>query len=414
MNEKDKELNEVLEELAKNLDITDTEDAAIRLSYQAVGEYLAQEGSSLSEYDVEIFPQGSFNLGTIIRPIIEGDDLDIDLVCELKSKKPEWTQYDVKQQVGDRLKESRRYRELLDEEGRRCWTLLYRDNATTTTQKYHMDILPSIVDKNYKTIVREMFSARELSESDYDKAAIRITDNESPDYKTSPLPLTWLKSNPFGYARWFELQQQKGETGDVRFFTRDDVNPLPDKRKSKTILQRVVQLLKRHRDIHYGGDDDKPISIIITTLAAKAYDGEKDLVLAFRNVVAKMRNYIETRIEDGKEVKWVPNPVNSQENFADKWPETPRKQRLFYEWLDKLEANVQNMVSSSDRLLLERHFSDSFGKDMSQKTFAALAKRKLEERKSGNLRMGATGILSSVGNTAVAAGHNFFGGEDDE
>ena len=51
---------------------------------------------------------------------------------------------------------------------------------------------------------------------------------------------------------------------------------------------------------------------------------------------------------------------------------------------------------------------------MSQKTFAALAKRKLEERKSGNLRMGATGILSSAGSTAVAAGHNFFGGEDDE
>ena len=414
MNEKDKELNEVLEELAKNLDITDTEDAAIRLSYQAVGEYLSQEGSSLSEYDVEIFPQGSFNLGTIIRPIVEGDDLDIDLVCELKSKKPEWTQYDVKQQVGDRLKESKRYKELLDEEGRRCWTLLYRDNAITTTQKYHMDILPSIVDKNYKTIVREMFSARELSESDYDKAAIRITDNESPDYKTSPLPLTWLKSNPFGYARWFELQQQKGDTRDVRLFTRDDVNPLPAKRKNKTTLQRVVQLLKRHRDIHYGGDDDKPISIIITTLAAKAYDGEKDLVIAFRNVVAKMRNQIETRIEDGKEIKWVQNPVNSQENFADKWPESPRKQRLFYEWLDKLEANTQNIVSSRDRLVLERHFSDSFGKDMSQKTFAALAKRKLEERKSGSLRMGATGVLSSVGSTAVAAGHNFFGGEDDE
>lgn len=414
MNEKDKELNEVLEELAKNLDITDTEDAAIRLSYQAVGEYLSQEGSSLSEYDVEIFPQGSFNLGTIIRPIVEGDDLDIDLVCELKSKKPEWTQYDVKQQVGDRLKESKRYKELLDEEGRRCWTLLYRDNVITTTQKYHMDILPSIVDKNYKTIVREMFSARELSESDYDKAAIRITDNESPDYKTSPLPLTWLKSNPFGYARWFELQQQKGDTRDVRLFTRDDVNPLPAKRKNKTTLQRVVQLLKRHRDIHYGGDDDKPISIIITTLAAKAYDGEKDLVIAFRNVVAKMRNQIETRIEDGKEIKWVQNPVNSQENFADKWPESPRKQRLFYEWLDKLEANTQNIVSSRDRLVLERHFSDSFGKDMSQKTFAALAKRKLEERKSGSLRMGATGVLSSVGSTAVAAGHNFFGGEDDE
>lgn len=175
-----------------------------------------------------------------------------------------------------------------------------------------------------------------------------------------------------------------------------------------------MQLLKRHRDIHYAGDDDKPISIIITTLAARAYDGEKDLTSAFRNVVAKMRNYIETRMVDGKEIKWVPNPVNSQENFADKWPESPRKQRLFYEWLDKLEANIHNIVSSNDRLLLERHFSDSFGKEMSQKTFAALAKQKLNERKSGNLRMSTSGILSSVGSTAVAAGHNFFGGETDE
>ena len=413
MKEKDKELNELLEELANNLDITETEDAAIRESYKAVGEFLAEEDTLLDKYDVEIFPQGSYNLGTIIRPVMEGDDLDIDLVCELKSKEPNWTQYDIKQQVGNRLKESKRYRELLDEEGRRCWTLLYRDNATTTTQKYHMDILPSIVDKNYKTIVREMFAAKELSESEYDKAAIRITDNESSDYKTSPLPLTWLKSNPFGYARWFELQQEKGQVG-LRLFANEDVKPLPAKRKAKTTLQRVVHLLKRHRDIHYAGDDDKPISIIITTLAARAYDGEKDLVLAFRNVVAKMRNYIETRMVYGKEVKWVPNPVNKQENFADKWPEAPRKQRLFYEWLDKLEANTQNMVSSSDRLLLERHFSDSFGKDISQKTFATLAKRKLEERKSGNLRIGTTGILSSVGSTAVAAGHNFFGSEDYE
>ncbi len=51
---------------------------------------------------------------------------------------------------------------------------------------------------------------------------------------------------------------------------------------------------------------------------------------------------------------------------------------------------------------------------MSQKTFAALAKQKLNERKSGNLRMSTSGILSSVGSTAVAAGHNFFGGETDE
>lgn len=43
MKEKDKELNELLEELANNLDITETEDLAIRESYKAVGEFLAEE-----------------------------------------------------------------------------------------------------------------------------------------------------------------------------------------------------------------------------------------------------------------------------------------------------------------------------------------------------------------------------------
>lgn len=68
MNEKEKELNEVLEELAKNLDITDTEDAAIRESYNAVGEFLAKEGTLLDKYKVEIFPQGSFNFVPLFAP----------------------------------------------------------------------------------------------------------------------------------------------------------------------------------------------------------------------------------------------------------------------------------------------------------------------------------------------------------
>jgi hypothetical protein len=46
----------------------------------------------------------------------------------------------------------------------------------------------------------------------------------------------------------------------------------------KTPLQRAVQLLKRHRDVYFAGDyENRPISIIITTLAAHAYKNQENV-----------------------------------------------------------------------------------------------------------------------------------------
>jgi trans-aconitate methyltransferase len=74
------QFSDILEELGKSLDITETEyDAAVK-SYNAVGEWLSQQNSSLFPYKPRILPQGSFMLGTMIRPISDEDDLDIDLV----------------------------------------------------------------------------------------------------------------------------------------------------------------------------------------------------------------------------------------------------------------------------------------------------------------------------------------------
>ena len=102
--ERKEALEEILQELAQNLDITESEDEDIRKSYEAVGTWLSDKSSPLKDYDVEIRPQGSYNLGTTIRPITKDGDIDIDLVCELKGKQPQWTQKDVKNAVGDRIK----------------------------------------------------------------------------------------------------------------------------------------------------------------------------------------------------------------------------------------------------------------------------------------------------------------------
>jgi len=103
----------------------------------------------------------------------------------------------------------------------------------------------------------------------------------------------------------------------------------------KTPLQRAIQLLKRHRDTTFNGDEDKPISIIITTLSAHAYSGEETIGAALRTILKNMHLYVEER--DG--IKWVENPVNPAENFADKWAETPEKEKKFFQWMERAQRD---------------------------------------------------------------------------
>lgn len=48
-----------------------------------------------------------------------------------------------------------------------------------------------------------------------------------------------------------------------------------------------------------------------------------------------MEHFTEER--DG--TSWVANPVNPEENFADKWAEVPRRKKIFKEWLDRVRRD---------------------------------------------------------------------------
>src|SRR5208283_4070186 len=102
--QKDK-LAEILSKSASELDIPDHvyEDAVLK--YEDVGAWLAEEDSELNSYSPEIYPQGSFSLGTVVRPI-DRYDYDIDLVCTLNLTKDQTTQKDLKKRVGERLKKN--------------------------------------------------------------------------------------------------------------------------------------------------------------------------------------------------------------------------------------------------------------------------------------------------------------------
>ena len=404
--EEKKQFSEILETLGETLDITETQYKAAVSSYGAVGEWLAKPESSLAPYKPVIRPQGSFMLGTMIKPVCEEDDLDIDLVCELTGKNPQWTQYHLKQAVGNRLKANDNYKNMLDEEGRRCWTLMYSDSAN-----YHMDILPSLVCNGYSTVLEKSFSATAL-EKDYELLAIRITDNKQNSYYTDTISENWMKSNPFGYGRWFFNEADVTSLRKTIMMS-EAVSPVPKYNKEKLPLQRVVQILKRHRDMMFNGDEDKPISIIITTLASRAYSKETSVIDALTNVVATMHNYIESRYDPktGKLIKWIPNPVNSEENFADKWVEHPQREKNFFRWLDQVESDIQAIVQKRGLQYIAEAMKKPFGEQAVTKTFSTLGERSLNLRKSGSLNMEKeTGIISSVGSVTVAA-HNFHGND---
>src|SRR5579859_3729896 len=96
-------MSEFLINLGEDLDIPNHlyEDAVLK--YKDVGEWLAGDDSGLKNYSPEIYPQGSFRLGTVVRPIAPGAEYDIDLVCHLHIEKENVTQSRLKEMIGERL-----------------------------------------------------------------------------------------------------------------------------------------------------------------------------------------------------------------------------------------------------------------------------------------------------------------------
>ena len=341
--EKKTQVSQILRHLADSIDISESryEDAVEK--YEAVGNWLGKEGSPSVLYNPEISPQGSFNLGTIVKPVSQEDTYDIDLVCQLDISQNEITQQLLKKMVGDRLKANKTYAGMLDKEGRRCWTLNYADGA-----KFHMDILPAIPD-DYNWLIQlgvpYVFA----------RHAICITDKD----RWHLIP-GWPRSNPKGYAGWFRQRMITVFESQRKFLAeqlRANIEDVPDY-KVKTPLQRAIQILKRHRDIMFANDSDgRPISIIIITLAAHAYNNETDLYEALISLVKDMPRYIENR--DG--ILWVPNPVNPGGNFADKWQEHPERAVKFRKWLVRVEKDITAMLENQGIHEIANALKPAFG-----------------------------------------------------
>ncbi len=411
------QLSEFLNQVAIALDIPVEMHEEVDREYQQLAEFLEEKDADANRKEPKIYPQGSFRMGTTIRPMADKDEYDIDLVYERDLKKSSVSREQLKAEAGEHLKA---YQQFLEEthqhvpnlrEGDRCWTLNHEG-------QFHMDILPAIPDE-------DMRATWEVGS----ETAIAITDNSSS---------RWDTSNPIGFCDWFREQMQEQFLERRKAMARAEftksasgmalneqmlkaaAEDIPEY-KVKTTLQRSIQILKRHRDFYFQDDaDNRPASIVITTLAARAYGSEDNLVDALLTIVRGMEEHIKIREENGKSVSWVVNPTNAKENFADRWQDLrfPKREKYFRGWLKKVEQDVTQSLTSGGIHKMVELLGISLGRSVVVKAATRMGHNFRETSQSGGLSV-AKGIgtlatsseagATAEGNTTPVRRHTFYG-----
>lgn len=363
------QLTSLLEYICQAIEPTATEYADAEEKYRAVAEWLAGSDNPLLKH-VYVYPQGSFALGTAVRPLA-GGELDVDLILRLARLGPTVAPALVKAIIGARIREHGVYKAILEEKTR-CWRLNYAG-------QFHLDMTGSILNPNCQ-------NGGELV----------------PD----KLLGCWKATNPQGYRRWFD---QKADMVPVFFAGKDlsegiraQIDALPAQVPLKGILRRIVQLLKRHRDKYFDGvtSDQAPISIIITTLAAQsyaaavarsAYPTEFDLVQA---VVAGLPNGLQAHHEQGKRVFFLPNPTTEGENFCEKWNHDLGLAEAFFTWHGAVVSDLARLVGVSGLDQTRKELAYAFGDGPVGSAFRAMNMAVGDSRLTGSLRVApATGVV---------------------
>ncbi len=365
-----------LEAICEALELTETQRLSAERSYAAVGEWFNRDDSSIAFLNPVIYPQGSIALGTTVKPL-HRSDFDVDLICQLDVG---WSisAQDLFLLVERELQAHGTYRKMLSRKNR-CIRMNYEPD-------YHLDVTPA---KPNWTM---------------GGTHILVPDRELKVLKDS---------NPKGYVAFFKgIAQMPPKirhlvmlANEARVSNKAVVEPLPQETTfEKKALQRIVQILKRHRDLYFA---DNPmlavISVIITTLAAKSYqrvvshefDSLTDFVEA---VVRDIPNGVEKRETASGIEWWIPNPSSPSENFAEKWNASPEKKQAFDAWhVAVLSALDEVMKPKTPGLhALAANNSVLLGERLVKRVLANHGKKVLSLQNTGQIAVGASSIGLSV------------------
>ncbi len=380
------EVYSLLDQICQALELTAAQLEAARTSYEAVAEWLSESDNPLLKW-IDIYAHGSTGLGTTVKPIGR-EDFDVDLICKVLRFTADRPPSELKRIVGDRLKENARYAAMLEEK-KRCWRLNY-------AREYHLDISPTI------------------SNATCGNGGELVPDKKLREFKPT---------NPKGYKELFErraalmpsLRIQKALTAEDRAA----VEPFPVHGSAKGILRRTVQILKRHRDVHFLEvvEEIAPISIIITTLAAQSYeycvksfvfDSELDVLIA---TIRLMPHFIDKPVVNGRRIHVVANETTVGENFAERWNIEPARVAAFYEWHTKALADFEALPTLQGIDVITKSLEESLGSSAVRKVIDARTENISQARTAKKLYVAPTiGLtLSNAANATPVRSNTFFG-----
>lgn len=302
--------NRLIEEVLKDIDLSPTLEKNAREKYQSIAKYLEDKG-----LDCAFYPQGSFLLGTVVRPFRENKDrnYDLDIINIVNSDKYTITPSTVKIRTGNLLKDNNIYKERLLKEDNHCWTLKYADVGDIG---FTLDLVPGILE--------ESTQYEYINQLSIEQSTILITE------KVSGIDYKWILSNPLGYGTWFKDISQQHLTEGNRLEQREEIlkelrtfyasaEEIPEY-YYRSSLQRAVQFLKRSRDIYYDRSDRlhlKPSTFLLTSLIASAV--EHDYNLGIEEILSKFINGYKTK---SISIMWdnkIINPIDVSENLISNW-----------------------------------------------------------------------------------------------
>jgi hypothetical protein len=374
----------ILERLCESLDLSAAQYELAKKRYEGVGKWLAAADDPLLR-TLSIYLQGSTALGTTVRPIARNEH-DVDLVGHVAGGGGTQPRI-LKKLIGDRLRENGYYRPLL-EELPRCWRLNYAD-------EFHQDITPSVPNP-LCTNGGELVPDKTLRE--------------------------WMPSNPKGYRRLFEqraaMQQRLRLTKSTVFRGDADIERYPSMGGLKSTLRRTVQIAKRHRDVYFDTLDPAPvpISVILTTLAARSYeycvtnsiyDTELDLL---SDIVRHMPDTIETQMIGGRRLWFIWNETTGGENFSEKWNRDPHRAEAFFAWHGQALHDLEMLAATEGLDQLSKTLRGVFGQAPVAKAMDSLTNEVSGARSDGRIGI-APGIGLTIGAPCATAvrPNTFFG-----
>lgn len=242
-------LNLVLESVSESIAPTEAMFRQAEQQYDAITKAL-NNNTVLAAFNPKLRPQGSMRLGTCTRSHKNDGNFDVDVIVELRNIPSSWTQKMVKEAVLNALLSDPIYGKMLKDKngGRRCVTIVYANGS-------HVDVLPCAISVDYIRSIQ----LKSVNPNDY---ILAITDKKHRGYTWDTYRPNWPQSNPIGYADWFLLIALKNEMkhkSASALLLRAEVETFPKYQapKSKTILQKIVMLLKRHRDMMFDGHECK-------------------------------------------------------------------------------------------------------------------------------------------------------------